>query len=79
MRTKDDFHKLIDAIEDEEALKGYFAIIQRLNNNQTGLLWDELNSSEKEELLVSYEESLDPANLIAHDQVKKQNDKWLKK
>lgn len=37
MRTKDDFHKLIDGIEDEEVLKGYFKLIQRLNDNHTGL------------------------------------------
>lgn len=79
MRTKDEFHKLIDNIEDEEILKGYFKLIQRLNKNQTGELWNSLNSNEKEELLMSYDESFDPNNLIAHDHVKKRHDKWLKK
>ena len=79
MRTKDDFHKLIDKIDDDEALKGYFKLIQRLIENQTGELWNTLNSEEKKELLLSYEESFDPNNLISHDQVKNQHDKWLKK
>ena len=79
MRTKDDFHNLIEKIEDEEVLKGYFKLIQRLNNNQTGELWDSLSPEEKDELLLSYEESLDPNNLISHEEVKKQHDKWLRK
>jgi len=72
MTTKNNFHKLIDTIEDEEALKGYFNLIQRLNKNQTGELWNSLNPDEKEELLLSYEESFDPNNVISHDQVKNQ-------
>ncbi|MBY0433166.1 MAG: hypothetical protein K2U26_03560 [Cyclobacteriaceae bacterium] len=79
MRTKDDFHNLIDKIEDEEVLKGYFKLIQRLNNNQTGELLDGLSPEEKNELLLSYEESFDSNNLISHEEVKKQHDKWLRK
>lgn len=79
MRTKDDFHNLIDKIEDEEVLKGYFKLIQRLNNNQTGELWDGLSQEERNELLLSYEESFDSNNLISHEEVKKQHDKWLRK
>jgi hypothetical protein len=79
MKTKEAFHKLIDKIEDEKALKGYFELIQRLNNNQTGELWDSLSTEEKNELLLSYDESFDPKHIITHDEVKKQHDKWLRK
>lgn len=79
MRTKEAFHKLIDKIDNEEILKGYFQLIERLNKNQTGKLWDSLTSEEQEELLLSYEESFDPKNLISHEEVKGQHDKWLKK
>lgn len=79
MRTKDDFHNLIDKIEDEEVLRGYFKLIQRLNNNQTGELWEGLSPEEKDELLISYDESFDSKNLISHDEVKKKHDKWLRK
>jgi len=48
MRTKEAFHNLIDKIDNEETLKGYFELIQRLNSNQSGKLWDSLNSDEKE-------------------------------
>jgi hypothetical protein len=79
MRTKDDFHNLIDKIEDEETLKGYFYLIQKLNNNQTGELWESLSSDEKDELLLSYNESFNTVNLMNHEEVKKQHDKWLRK
>ena len=79
MKIKDDFHNLIEKIEDEAVLKGYFKLIQRLNNNQTGELWDSLSAEEKDELLLSFEESFDPKNLICHEEVKKQHGKWLGK
>lgn len=79
MRTREAFHKLIDNIKNEEILKGYFELIQRLNNNQSGSLWESLSTEEKDELLLSYEESFDPKNLISHDEVKGQHKKWLEK
>ena len=79
MKNKDAFHKLIDKIEDEETLNGYFKLIQKLNNNQTGELWNSLKPEEKDELLLSYDESFDSKNLISHEGVKAQHDKWLRK
>jgi len=79
MRTKEEFHSLIDKIEDEELLKSYLQLIQRLNKHQTGKLWDSLSSDEREELLLSYDESFNPSNLVSHEEVKKQHVKWLKK
>lgn len=79
MNTKEDFHKLIDEIKDEVVLKNYFELIKRLNNSQTSELWKKLNLEEQQELLLSYEESFNPNNLISHDQVKKQHGKWLEK
>jgi hypothetical protein len=79
MKTRADFHKLIDDIEDEQVLKEYYALIQRLNYNQTGKLWNQLSVEQKAELLLSYEESFNSQNLIAHNQVQEQHEKWLKK
>ncbi len=42
MNTKEDFHRLIDTIEDGKTLKGYYQLIQRLNSNQCGELWNSL-------------------------------------
>ncbi len=79
MKTKEEFHDLIDRIEDEEVLRGYFKLIKTLNNNQTGKLWDGLSSEEKNELLLSFDESFDSTNLISHEDVKNQHEKWMEK
>ena len=79
MGIKEAFHKLIDKIENEENLKGYFELVQRLNKNQSGKLWDALSPAEKNELLLSYDESFDLKNLISHAEVKEQHNKWLRK
>lgn len=79
MKTKEEFHKLIDTIEDEQVLKGYFELIQKLNTQESGKLWGSLTDEQKNELIISYEESHDPEHLISHDHVKNQHDKWLKK
>jgi len=79
MKIKEEFHHLIDTIEDEEVLKGYFDIIQTLNDNQNGEGFGDLTDEQRVELLLSYEESLDEKNLIQHEEVKKEYSKWLKK
>jgi hypothetical protein len=79
MNTKETLHKLIDEIKDENVLKGCLELIKRLNLNQTGELWNELSKEDKDELLLSYEESFNADNLISHAQVKSQHSKWLEK
>ena len=78
MNIKEDFHHLIDTIDDEQLLKDYYQLIQRLNADQTGNLWNNLSETEKQELLSAYDESFDKNNLISHEQVKQQHEKWLK-
>lgn len=78
MKIKDDFHHLIDTIEDEQLLKSYYQLIKAMNKNSDGALWNTLNTEEKKELLVAYDESFDEKNLLSHEQVKLQHEKWLK-
>ena len=77
MKIKDDFHHLIDSIEDEQFLKSYYQLI-KINYDQNGNLWNNLNEEEKKELLIAYEVSFDINNLLSHEQVKLQHAKWLK-
>jgi len=79
MKTKEAFHKLIDNIEDEGLLNEYYNLISRLSNSQEGELWNTLTPEQKEELMLSYEESRDPKNLISHEEVVAQFSKWLEK
>ena len=77
MKIKDDFHHLIDSIEDEQLLRRYYQLIQKINDDQNGHLWNTLNEYEKNELLIAYEESFDSNNLLSHEQVKQQHEKWF--
>ncbi|MDB5155782.1 MAG: hypothetical protein JWR50_489 [Mucilaginibacter sp.] len=78
MKIKDDFHHLIDSIENEELLQRYYSLIQKINDNQNGQLWNDLSEEVKEELMSAYEESFDINNLLSHEQVKQQHEKWLR-
>jgi len=42
-------------------------------------VWNSLSEEEQEEVLASYEESLDRNNLIDHSLVAEEHAKWLKK
>jgi hypothetical protein len=76
MKIKDDFHHLIDSIEDEQLLQRYYQLIQTINDDQNGHLWNSLNEDEKRELMIAYKESFDSNNLLSHEQVKVQHEKW---
>jgi hypothetical protein len=78
MNIKEDFHHLIDTIDDEQLLNSYYQLIQQLNVGQSGQVWNTLTDQQKNEVLSSYEESFNENNLIPHEQVKQKHDKWLK-
>ena len=78
MKIKDDFHHLIDTIEDEQLLQHYYQLIQKINHDQNGRLWNNLREDEKKELLMAYDESFDSNNLLSHEEVKRQHVQWLK-
>ena len=79
MTIKERFHKLIDSIKDEKDLQSYYLLIDQLQNTSTGKLFEALTKEEKDELLLSYEDSYNSENLISHDVVKDEHSKWLKK
>ena len=79
MKIKEEFHQLIDSIEDEAVLKAYFQLVQNLNIEPNGNLFSKLTDLQKHELLLADQESDDENNLISHEVVKAEYSKWLKK
>ena len=77
MLVKDKLHKLIDGITDERVLNSYLELISSLNAQKEGTLLASLTSEQKNELDLSYDESMDPNNLIDHEVVKLKHKKWL--
>jgi len=79
MKTRDDFHKLIDTIEDDRVLQSYYQMVSMLQQNKENDLWDSLSKNEQAELLISYEESFSEKNLLSHNVVMEKHLKWRKK
>jgi hypothetical protein len=74
---KNNFHNLIDSIENENVLKKFYELMLLQRSTRDGFLWSKLTKEEKEELLLANEECENPENLISHDEMKKKYAKWL--
>ncbi len=77
IELKKNFHSLIDSIENESLLMSFYDIIKSKTKSKDGQLWGRLNKDEQEELLIAFEESENPDNLIDNEKMKKKHGKWL--
>ena len=77
LELKNNFHHLIDSIENENLLKEFYELMLRKKASKDGRLWTMLSKDEIEELLIANEESENPDNLIPHEEMKKKYSKWL--
>ncbi|MGF7141285.1 hypothetical protein [Roseimarinus sediminis] len=74
---KQSFHHLIDSIDNENLLISFYDLIKKRSIAKEGQLWNNLSEQEQQELLLSFEESKNPENLINHDDMKLKHKKWL--
>lgn len=74
---KKSLHKLIDSIDNENLLVSFYDLIKKRASAKEGLLWNRLTELERDELLMTLEESEDPENLIDHRKMKEKHKKWL--
>ena len=77
LELKNNFHHLIDSIENENLLRKFYELMLRKRASKDGMLWSKLSEDEINELLKAIEESENPDNLIPHDEMKKKYSKWL--
>jgi hypothetical protein len=77
LELKNNFHHLIDSIENENLLQEFYELMLRKRASKDGKLWAMLSKDEIEELLLANEESENPDNLISHEDMKKKYSKWL--
>lgn len=75
------FHYLIDNIEDENLLKGFYEVLYQnyyeKDTESEGDFWEALTDEQKEELLEALKESEKEENLIPHEQVIDNARQWL--
>ena len=77
LELKNNFHHLIDSIENDNLLQEFYELMLRRRSSKDGRLWAMLSKDEIEELLLANEESENPDNLISHEDMKKKYSKWL--
>lgn len=54
-------------------LSSYF----KMDDNLSGHLINSLSPEQKAELMIAYDESFDENNLLSHEAIKAQHEKWL--
>lgn len=72
---------LLAQVNDRNLLEQIYEVVQEIitdNLNKTDW-WEELPMHAQKELEAALEESKDPENLVAHDVVRNQFERWLSK
>lgn len=77
--VRNKFHTLIDTVENPELLQRFLDLMKQTTQKGNKSLLDSLTEADRDDVLKSYEESLDEANLVANEDVIHKYKKWLKK
>ncbi len=77
IELKNNFHNLIDSIDNENLLREFYELMLRKRTSNDGRLWAMLSTDEIAELLAANEESENSEDLIPHEEMKKRYSKWL--
>jgi hypothetical protein len=77
VELKENFHNLIDSIDNESLLSRIYELLKNKKESKEGQLWKRLSSEEKHELILAMEESADYGNLISQEDMTKKHKKWL--
>jgi hypothetical protein len=76
MDIRNDLHKIIDTIEDQDLLRSIYDLLD-MTKSRPGELWNSLSNSEKE-MVLNAEGRIQKANgKITHDEMLRRNNKWL--
>lgn len=77
LEIRKNFHSLIDSIDNENILLFFYDLMKRKSATTEGQIWNRLSNDQKQELLLSAQESENPDNLISHEDLKNKHKKWL--
>jgi hypothetical protein len=69
IELKSNIHKIVDRIQSEQLLQAIYDFLKTREKNKSGRLWDNLTEEQKQEVLLSFDESEDENNLLDRDQV----------
>ncbi len=79
VELKNNFHRLIDSIDNESLLMKFYDLLLRKKDLRDGKLFSYLTKEEQEELFLAEEESENSYNVVSNEEQKKKHKKWLSK
>jgi hypothetical protein len=74
---KQNFHALIDSIDNLSMLQNFYDLIKSKSKSVDGELWNGLSLEDQNELLLAFSESENDSELIDNDDAKLRFKKWL--
>jgi photosystem II stability/assembly factor-like uncharacterized protein len=77
LEIKNNFHQLIDQINNEQLLIKLYHIMEQASSTDEGQLWSRLTEAEQIELLRIEQEVQSEQNLIPGEQMQPKHQKWL--
>jgi len=77
IEIRKNFHSLIDSIDNENILLLFYNLMKRKSTSKEGQIWNRLSNDQKQELLLSAQESDNPDNLISQEDFINNHKKWL--
>ena len=66
---KENFHTLIDKVENKELLDQFYKALAFSAERKEGVLWNSLNEKEKRMVMKSYNDTENRKNLVSHEKV----------
>lgn len=67
IELKSSLHDFIDQLDNVESLKKYYNELKKLLKGSTNTTWENLTESQKQEVLLAYEESESEENLVKNE------------
>ncbi len=64
IKLKTNIHKIVDKIQSDQLLQTIYDFLKSRESSKPGKLWSSLTEEQKQEVILSFEESEDEGNLI---------------
>jgi hypothetical protein len=73
IELKSNIHKIVDGIQNEQLLQTLYDFLKLRESAKNGEVWNTLTEQQKQEVLISFNESEDDNNLIEREKIFKKD------
>ena len=68
-KLKSNIHQIVERIQSEQLLETIYDFLKTRESTKPGEIWESLTNEQKQEVLMSFEESEEEKNLVSLDKV----------